>query len=220
MARTAPRTIGNIVAPARFILFVLALAASITLTWWCTGDLPESVMIGFDLSAFCFLLSCIPLLARTDAKGMRADAAANDARRTVLLAITALVLVVILVVVAKELGAHVPAGPNAMKPEEKVLIIATLLIAWLFSNMIYALHYAHLSYREPGREKDIDFPRTDYPTYWDFVYFAFTLGMTFQTSDVAIRDPRIRRVVTFHCLAAFIFNLGVLAFTINVLGGG
>lgn len=42
--------------------------------------------------------------------------------------------------------------------------------------------------------------------------------MTFQTSDVTISDGRIRRVVTLHCLAAFIFNLGVIAFTINVLG--
>jgi len=25
--------------------------------------------------------------------------------------------------------------------------------------------------------------------------------------------------VTAHCLAAFVFNLGILAFTINVLGG-
>jgi uncharacterized membrane protein len=28
----------------------------------------------------------------------------------------------------------------------------------------------------------------------------------------------MRRVVTVHCLAAFAFNIGVLAFTINVLG--
>ena len=63
-------------------------------------------------------------------------------------------------------------------------------------------------------------PGTDEPDYWDFVYFAFTLGMTFQTSDVSITDRRIRRVVLGHSLAAFVFNLGVLAFTINVLGGG
>jgi uncharacterized membrane protein len=42
--------------------------------------------------------------------------------------------------------------------------------------------------------------------------------MTFQTSDVTITDERIRRVVTVHCFAAFVFNIGVLAFTINVLG--
>jgi len=42
--------------------------------------------------------------------------------------------------------------------------------------------------------------------------------MTFQTSDVAITQPLIRRVALFHCLAAFIFNLGIVAFTINILG--
>jgi uncharacterized membrane protein len=44
--------------------------------------------------------------------------------------------------------------------------------------------------------------------------------MTFQTSDVTISDARIRRFVTMHALGAFIFNIGVLAFTINVLGSG
>ena len=30
----------------------------------------------------------------------------------------------------------------------------------------------------------------------------------------------MRKIVTVHCLAAFAFNIGVLAFTINVLGIG
>ena len=51
-----------------------------------------------------------------------------------------------------------------------------------------------------------------------FVYFAFTCGMAFATSDVQITSQHIRKVVTVHCLAAFAFNIGVLAFTINVLG--
>jgi uncharacterized membrane protein len=65
----------------------------------------------------------------------------------------------------------------------------------------------------------LEFANTKEPVYWDFVYFAFTIGMTFQTSDVSITSDRIRRVVTVHSLAAFVFNIGVLAFTINVLGG-
>ena len=44
--------------------------------------------------------------------------------------------------------------------------------------------------------------------------------MTFQTSDTDITSPRIRKIATFHSLAAFIFNIGILAFTINVIGGG
>ena len=43
--------------------------------------------------------------------------------------------------------------------------------------------------------------------------------MTFQTSDSQITSWRIRRISIGHCLAAFVFNLGVLGFSINVIGG-
>ena len=105
------------------------------------------------------------------------------------------------------------------EPLTKALVITTLILAWLFSNTIYAIHYAHLAYIQPDAgDCGLEFPGTKQPSYWDFVYFAYTLGMTFQTSDVTITDERIRRVVTVHCFAAFVFNIGVLAFTINVLG--
>jgi len=105
------------------------------------------------------------------------------------------------------------------QPFTKGLIILTLAVAWLFSNTIYALHYAHLAYGDECHEcSGLDFPGTPEPDYWDFVYFAFTCGMAFATSDVQISGRHMRRVVTVHCLAAFAFNIGVLAFTINVLG--
>ena len=70
------------------------------------------------------------------------------------------------------------------------LVIATLVLAWLFSNIVYALHYAHLFYSATRTATDdsggLDIPECDEPDYWDFVYFSFTLGMTFQTSDVDI----------------------------------
>jgi len=44
--------------------------------------------------------------------------------------------------------------------------------------------------------------------------------MTFQTSDTAVETRHMRQIVTVHSLLAFVFNIGVLAFTINVLGGG
>ena len=65
----------------------------------------------------------------------------------------------------------------------------------------------------------IRFPLSSEPEYWDFIYFAFTLGMTFQTSDTEITTVGIRRTAILHSLAAFVFNLGVLGFTINLLGG-
>ncbi len=209
-------TIGNRLLPPRFLAFcVVALAAvpaAVALRGWQMGT-----MIGFDLAAFVFLAACLPLLKEKSADAMRRASARNDANRLLLLVIAAIASVAVLAAVAGELG-----QTQAPKPAEIMLIVVTLALAWLFGNSVYALHYAHLFYRADTDGKDaggLDIPGTDEPTYWDFVYFAFTLGMTFQTSDVAIRTTQLRRVATAHSLVAFVFNLGIVAFTINVLGG-
>jgi len=66
----------------------------------------------------------------------------------------------------------------------------------------------------------LEFPRAAPTAHWDFAYFSFTCGMAFATSDVVVTESHMRKIVTIHCLAAFAFNIGVLAFTINVLGSG
>jgi uncharacterized membrane protein len=208
-----PRTIGNMIAPPRFLAFLAILAvatfvAAKLLHGWAVG-----AMAGFDVAALVFLASCLSLLSTREAAAIREHAVENDANRHLLLALTGIVVAVLLIAIAAETIGHNP------EPFTKTLIIATLALAWLFSNMVYALHYAHLVYMKADVAcSGLDFPGTEVPVYWDFVYFAFTCGMAFATSDVQITDQHIRKVVTVHCLAAFAFNIGVLAFTINVLG--
>jgi uncharacterized membrane protein len=218
MAKRGGTTIGNRLAPPRFILFVVLLVA-IGIGAGFYANWLSGIMIGFDVAAFVFLVSCAPLLFDANAEAMRRHSAQNDANRVVLLAVTVTVTLVVLVTVGAELLQSEAPPPGAI-----ALIVATLALAWLFSNIVYALHYAHMFYREDkdkaGDSGGIDMPGAKEPDYWDFVYFSFTLGMTFQTSDTAITSGSYRRVAIFHCLAAFIFNIGVLAFTINVLGGG
>ena len=216
MAETT-RGLGNRIAPPRFLAFLaielIATPIGISLLGWHAGP-----MAGFDLAALVFLALVSPLLGH-EAKQMRLAAKRNDANRFGLLVITGVVMLTVLVSVAAEL-----TQKGAPKPPVVVLIVATLALAWVFSNTIFTLHYAHLFYSADGDEAGdsggLDFPKTGEPDYWDFVYFSFCLGMTFQTSDVEMTDGRFRRVATAHCLLAFVFNLGILAFTINVLGGG
>jgi uncharacterized membrane protein len=209
------RTIGNMIAPPRFLAFLLILIvggpiAGFALHRWALG-----AMAGFDLAATVFLLSCVPLLGTHEARIIREHAEANDANRTFLLVLTGIVLLVMLIAIAAETVGHNP------QPLTKGLIIITLALAWLFSNMIYALHYAHLAYIRPQIGcLGFEFPHTAEPVYWDFVYFSFACGMAFATSDVNITSTHVRKVVTLHCLAAFGFNIGALAFTINVLASG
>jgi uncharacterized membrane protein len=141
-------TIGNKVAPARFIAFMALLVAAgaagmIAVHQILHDPLREAVakgfMLGFDLAALVFIAACLPLLRIDDPATMRAHAAANDANRTILLVITAVVSIAILAAVASE-----TMGGESPGLKTKALIVGTLLIAWLFANTIYALHYAHL----------------------------------------------------------------------------
>ena len=208
-----PRTVGNLIAPPRFLAFLAALIVGFPIFSGLFHRWALGAMSAFDAAAILFLGLCLPLLRTQEAALIRRHAAANDANRRMLLGITGIVVGTLFVAIAAEAIGHNP------QPFTKALIISTLALAWLFSNTIYALHYAHLAYLHPERGcLVLEFPGTKIPVYWDFVYFAFTCGMAFATSDVQITSQHIRKVVTVHSLAAFAFNIGVLAFTINVLG--
>lgn len=205
---------GSPIFPWRYGMFLAFLATiaplALVLPWH------QAVMAGFDMAAIAFMLSVTSLI-RADAAAMRRKAAANDANRELMLLITAIVSLVVLVAVGVAVGEQ-----GGHKAATVALLLITLLVAWLFSNLVYAMHYAHIFYRAGPRGEDrggLDFPDTHEPGYWDFLYFAFTLGMTFQTSDVSVTSSIMRRTALFQSLAAFLFNLGILAFTINVLGG-
>lgn len=207
--------VGKHIAPVRFLVFPFVLLAAAGAASSLGGDPRTAFLAGFDVAALVFLCSLAPLF-RADADRMRRRAEDNDANRIGLLAITVLLSLVILFAVGTLI-----ASPGVLDRADIALIVATLVFAWLFANMVFTLHYAHLYYlQKDGRDqRGIEVPGVHEPGYWDFLYFAFTLGMTFQTSDVTISGAHMRRVVLGHCMAAFVFNMGILAFTVNAIGG-
>ncbi|MDB5677811.1 DUF1345 domain-containing protein [Sphingomonas bacterium] len=215
--------LGNRIAPPRFVAYALALIA---IALWCAtqmhGGQKDSdkalahFLIGFDIATFLFLASLFPMFRTHDAKRIAEHAARNDANRTGLLIITVAISMVVLGAVTLVV---VGGGPGYSKP----LVIATLALSWIFANTVYALHYAHLYYGA-GKTRGsyvggIDIPSTKQPDYFDFLHFSLILGMTFQTADIDITSPSIRRVSTGQCLAAFVFNIGILSFSINMIAG-
>ncbi len=215
MSRRAKLAVGRHIAPVRFLLFA-AVFAGVAGALAALGDGSRTALLmGFDAAALVFLAASLTLL-RSDAEQMRSRAVDNDANRAGLLAISVLLSLVVLFAVGTLI-----ASPEKLDRGDIVLIVATLLLAWLFANMVFTLHYAHLYYlQEGGRDRGgLEVPGVKEPGYWDFLYFSFTLGMTFQTSDVTISGAHMRRVALGHCMAAFVFNMGILAFTVNALGG-
>lgn len=213
-------TLGNRIAPWRFLLFLALLVGGFfahRYAW--PGTKPgEAAAIAFDGAAVVFLATLLPLLRGSSAETIRAHAAENDANRALILIVTSVLTIVAMAAVSGEL-----AGASGGHLLSIVKLVGTLLLIWLFANSVYALHYAHAYYtRNDETNEDvggIDFPGTPMPGYDDFLYFSITLGMTFQTSDTNITSSGLRRVVLLHSFAAFLFSIGLIAFTINVIGG-
>lgn len=204
--------------PPRFVLFLAVALATGALLLELSLRWSQAVLGAFDVAALLFAGSMWGLTRDDTPAQMRVDAQANDSNRFGVLVITTLVMLVIVTAVAVEL-------PEARKLSGTahiaalLLVLSSLVIAWLFSNLIFALHYAHMFYREDG-VGGLTFPHAGEdphcPDYGDFIYFALTIGMAFATSDVEICRPDIRRTVALHSAIAFFYNLVVLAFTINV----
>ncbi len=199
----------------RFLLFLLVSALAIAVFWPLFGG-GQAVVLGFDAGAIAFLATILPMWFEDGAEAMRRRAARDDGGRALLLLVSVLALVAVLSALVTVVRSHAPATVP-----EFLQVVLTLIVAWLFVNTIYALHYAHLYFDQEseGDAGGLSFPGTEAPVFSDFLYFAFVIGMTSQVSDVTIHSRRMRRTATLHGLLAFGFNLGVMALTVNVLSG-
>jgi uncharacterized membrane protein len=212
---TPPNSSGGfrLVASARFAAFLIVFAGVAAAVFDLIGGL-RCTLVGFDAAALLFMLSLIPMLRAPSADVMRRHADDNTAKRVMLLIITVTIMIVILVTVEGILRER-----SAMQPATYRLMVVTLGLYWFFSNSVYSLHYADLYYADHeadgADDRGLRFPSTQFPEYADFVYFAFTIGMTFQTFGVKVTTRPMRRVVRLHAIAAFVFNVGVLCFAMS-----
>ena len=110
------------------------------------------------------------------------------------------------------------SGGNVRTPVHLILATLTIVLSWAFTHTMFALHYAHEYYDENrGRGGGMEFPGNEpEPDYWDFMYFAFTIGMCAQVSDVTVSCKPIRRTAYGHSIISFIFNAALLALTVNI----
>jgi uncharacterized membrane protein len=176
-----------------------------------------SILAGWDAFAAVVLAISWINIGSADAATTRRRAAAEDPGRTTMFAL------VLLASGASLLGAvMLERQARAIAPSAEARLVAfclaTTLLSWVLTHTMFAGRYAHLYYRE-GHDRcgGAEFPGESAPTYFDFAYLAFTVGMCFQTSDVTISGPRIRREVLFHAALAFLYNTAVLAFVLNLV---
>jgi uncharacterized membrane protein len=187
------------------------LAASLVLQTGASWSV--AALCGFDVAALVFVLWVWAGVAGADAETTERLARAEDASPTaaegVLIAAGAASLVAV--------GFALAAAGDAAAPARALLTtlaFASVALAWISVHTVWMLRYARLYYSPPAG--GIDFGGDD-PEYADFAYLALTIGMTFQVSDTALADRRIRRAALHHALLSYLFGTVIVAITVSTV---
>lgn len=183
-------------------------------------------LMAWNAGTWLYVLLSYFLVTRATAQSIRLHAKTTDDGRFTILVLTALAAFAATAAIFAELSIT-----KDLKGFDKhwhlALAGATIISAWVFIHLTFALHYAHEYFDETKNEDGetfklrggINFPDTQEPDYWDFLYFSFIIGVASQTADVSISSKAIRRTSLAHSVLAFFFNSAILALTINIAAG-
>ncbi len=191
--------------------------------------LPESMRLAVRLSAawvagvMLFLGLTALVIADASPERVRRRARLLDQRRSVILAVIVAAAAVSLL--ALGFTVQKQPGETALALATRIVLAGlTVVASWTLTHTMFALHYAHDYYGDGPAAGDDDrgglaFPGGELPDYWDFVYFAFVVGMTCQVSDVQVTSRAMRRMTLIHGVLSFFFNAVILALAVNLLAG-
>ena len=205
---------GRAVSAQFEVLLSMLLGAAVAVPLGLVSTLPLAMLIGWDIACLTYLSWIWLTILRRDAgeTARRATTTDPDRALTDVLLLTAAVASLIAV---GFIFLHAARSSGAEELVQVGLGLTSVILSWAMAHTIFTLRYAHLYYT--GADGGIDFNESGPPTYTDFAYLAFTIGMTFQVSDNALRSTVIRRTALRHALLSYLFGTGILAATINLV---
>lgn len=202
------------------VLSVLLLWA-----WFPQGGWGSRLLAAWLIAGGCYLSLLVIGLGKLNAHLSRWRAQRADPGSNAILSILVITILISLLGVLT-IAEAASSMQGWQRWRQIALALSALAMNWLLIQAIFTLHYARLYYApdtETPDERDtvegLLFPGAQKPGYSDFAYFALVIGMTSQTADVNITDPRMRRLAILHGLASFTYNILVLAMTLNLLAG-
>jgi uncharacterized membrane protein len=196
----------------------IAFVAATIATLLTSGDLPFRIraIVGWDTGALLYVVLAWLTIARATPQETRLRAGTEDPGRRfvfVLALASSLFSLFAAVVVLREIRQL--AAPQV--PLWTALALVAVVLSWVVTHTVFTLRYAHLYYRRHTASHCFQFPGTDAPSDLDFAYFAFTIGMCFQVSDVIVSSSRARRAVLLHAVMSFVYNTMIVALSLNLV---
>jgi len=108
-------------------------------------------------------------------------------------------------------------GGNGVDVSQIGLGVLSVVLSWFVVHTVFMLKYAQLYYEKPIG--GVEFDGTNKPSYTDFAYLAFTMGMTFQVSDTGFKSTAFRSAALKHALLSYLFGTIIVATTVNLIAG-
>ena len=179
---------------------------------------PVRTVAGWDVGALVLLALAWRIILRASPQETARRAAAEDVGRSFVWAAVVLGSTVSIFAATVALRNVRTMAPRA-EHELALLCLLAVVTAWVLCHTTYTVRYAHLYYRDDGDLGGLGFPGTEMPCLLDFAYYAFTIGMCFQVSDVTVTQHRMRQATLGHALLSFVFNTLVLALALNLVLG-
>lgn len=180
------------------------------------------VLVAWNVGVWPYLAALVWLMLRSTSEGVRGIASQEDASSAGLMVLMCSAAVLSVVAIMVELAHGRDGGESSVFVYGITLL--TVLGSWLLVGALYTFHYAHLYYSAPPNRLPLQFPEAlKSPAYLDFMYFAFTISVAVQTSDVSVRTTAMRATVLGQSVLCFFFNLAILGLSINIaatLAGG
>ena len=215
------RLIQSIRSRPRLLLSLLLATLTYYLTpeQWAMHNATRFI-ISWNVGAVLYLLLSLEMMFGATPEHMQQRAIAQSVGRVVVLAMVFLAALVYIgstissLAVAKDLH-------GSLKWEHISLAGITVFTSWMFTQIMFAQHYAHEYYLSLVNQNDagLHFPGTAKPDYFDFVYFSCVIGTAAQTADVSFTSSSMRRIGLLHSILAFFFNTILIALTINMGSG-
>jgi uncharacterized membrane protein len=209
-----PRMTRRQLARRRNIVASVAFGATLAIALALGASWPVAVSGAWGVAAFLIGLAIWPRILRMDAEQTKANARDEDFSRfsgDLVLLVTSVASLVAIFYLVDEAGKR----HGAAKVTLAVFAVAVIVLSWLLVQTVYTVRYGDLYYGDPIG--GIDFNNDDPPDYHDFLYLAFTIGMTYQVSDTTLRTRAMRRTAIRHAVLSFVFVTVILAVTINVV---
>ncbi|MFY9658463.1 MAG: DUF1345 domain-containing protein [Methylocystis sp.] len=183
-------------------------------------------LIAWNIAVLSYLASSANLIAKADPQTVRQRAKSLDEGRTIILLLAVGVACASMGAILLELG-PVKNLTGWSKALHLGLTVLTVLDSWTFMHLTFAFHYAHEFYDEvdldPARRRrdrgGLHFPGHEDPSYVDFLYYAFVIGLASQTADVETTSRPMRLLTALHGTLAFFYNLAILGLTVNIASG-